>query len=407
VLIELGCSEQPARWHQRLVQFIDNRGFADAGISRDQHQFRHAALDDAVEGGEQGLDLARSPVQLLRDQQAVGRVILRKREIVDPVPKLPFGKAVPEIPLCAGCGLVTLLGDLGEQPHNELGDRRRHTLEPLAWRHRLSGDMAVHPLHRIGRGKWKRAGEHLIEGDAKCIQVGSGVDRTIHAPGLLGGHVGKCACDLVGGRRRLPLARTARRKAEAGEPHVSLGTVHQDIGWFDILVYEAALMDPAQACCDLDGEAQEAADLHRGADQPGQWLAAMIFEHENGPGRILHELQRLRGPGAVKFVSQFIFVRKAIETLRCRMFCGRKHRKHNVLFAVDAVTAGPAQQEPFVLGQDLWATGPAWTHERRKVHVDQPFSSPVPLPSPGRLARLACGIQLRERGRPFDARHWP
>ena len=25
--------------------------------------------------------------------------------------------------------------------------------QPLAGRHRLSGDMAVHPLHRIGRGE--------------------------------------------------------------------------------------------------------------------------------------------------------------------------------------------------------------------------------------------------------------
>ena len=62
VLVELARREKPARRNEHLVQFIDDRRFADAGISRDQHQFRRAALDDAIEGGEQGLDLARTPV---------------------------------------------------------------------------------------------------------------------------------------------------------------------------------------------------------------------------------------------------------------------------------------------------------------------------------------------------------
>ena len=65
VLVEFARCEQPAQRHLHLVQLIDDRGFADAGISRDQHQFRHAGPDDAAEGGEQGLDLARPPVQFL------------------------------------------------------------------------------------------------------------------------------------------------------------------------------------------------------------------------------------------------------------------------------------------------------------------------------------------------------
>ena len=89
VLVELAGGEEPARWHQRLVQFMDDGGFADAGISRDQHQLRRAALDDAIEGGEQGLDLARSPVQLLGDQQPVWRVVFAKREVIDAARWLP------------------------------------------------------------------------------------------------------------------------------------------------------------------------------------------------------------------------------------------------------------------------------------------------------------------------------
>src|SRR5689334_18335189 len=62
VLIELSRDEKAARWHQHLVELIDDGGFPDAGISGDQHQFRRAVLDDAIERSDQGLDLARSPV---------------------------------------------------------------------------------------------------------------------------------------------------------------------------------------------------------------------------------------------------------------------------------------------------------------------------------------------------------
>src|SRR5262249_21448774 len=69
VLVELARCKKATRRNQRFVQFIDDGGFADPGIAGNQHQLRPAALDDAVERGEQGIDLARPPVQLLGDQQ--------------------------------------------------------------------------------------------------------------------------------------------------------------------------------------------------------------------------------------------------------------------------------------------------------------------------------------------------
>src|SRR5262249_23069212 len=59
MLIELARREKTARWHEGLVQLIDDGGFADTRIAGHQHQLRPAGLDDAVEGGEQGLDFAR------------------------------------------------------------------------------------------------------------------------------------------------------------------------------------------------------------------------------------------------------------------------------------------------------------------------------------------------------------
>ena len=70
-------------------------GLADPGIAGHQHQLRRAAADDAVEGGEQGVDLALAPVQLLGDQEPVRGVVLAERESADAALGLPVGQAAP------------------------------------------------------------------------------------------------------------------------------------------------------------------------------------------------------------------------------------------------------------------------------------------------------------------------
>src|SRR5262249_7050874 len=99
VLVELPCGKQTARRHQYLVQFMNDSRFADSRVARDQHQLRRAALDDAVEGSEQDLDLARSSVQLLGDQQPVGRVVFAEREHIDATLGLELRQTALEIAL--------------------------------------------------------------------------------------------------------------------------------------------------------------------------------------------------------------------------------------------------------------------------------------------------------------------
>src|SRR5260370_10663200 len=62
VMVELSGGEKAARRHQRLVQLVDDGGLADARVARYQNPLRPPAGDDAVEGGEQRLDLPLSPV---------------------------------------------------------------------------------------------------------------------------------------------------------------------------------------------------------------------------------------------------------------------------------------------------------------------------------------------------------
>src|SRR5262244_2556362 len=108
VLIELAGSEQATRRHQHWLQLIDNRGLADTGIARDQHQFQRAALDDAIEGDEQRLDLELPPVEFLGNTQPVGCVVFAEWEVLNPVLGLPLSLATAKVALEAGGGLVAV-----------------------------------------------------------------------------------------------------------------------------------------------------------------------------------------------------------------------------------------------------------------------------------------------------------
>ncbi len=207
VLIEFAGREEPARRNERVVQLIDHRRFPDAGIAGDQHQLRRPALDDAVEGGEQGFDLARSPVEFFRKYQPIRHVVRAEREGVDAAAAIPFGKAALEIALEAGGGLIALLGCLGEQLHDEGRDRRRDRPHPLSEGRRPSRNMAVDPLHRIDGGERQGAGDHLVKRDAEGVEVAARIDRAVHPSGLFGRHIGEGAGDELGGLRPLALAR--------------------------------------------------------------------------------------------------------------------------------------------------------------------------------------------------------
>jgi len=164
-----------------------------------------------------------------------------------------------------------------------------------AIRSRPPRNMAVHPLHGIGGRKRQSAGEHLVEGDAKGVEVAAGVDRPVHAPGLLGGHVGERAGDGLGRLGRLALAGEARGDAEPGEPHLSARAVHQNIGRLDVLVDEATLVDLVHRRRDAGRKAQEASHVHGGDELPLERLAARILGHQHSPTAVAHKRQRAGG----------------------------------------------------------------------------------------------------------------
>jgi CheY-like chemotaxis protein len=162
--------------------------------------------------------------------------VLAEREVADASMNLPIVQAALQVTLDAGRGLVSLLRRLGEQLHDKLRERRRDSLHSLAGRHRPPCDMAVDPLHGVGRGERRRAREHLIERDAERMEVAARIDRAVHPPGLLGRHIGQRACGGLGPLERLPFARKPRGDAEAGEPHLVGRQVCENVGWLDVLM---------------------------------------------------------------------------------------------------------------------------------------------------------------------------
>ncbi len=62
ILVELAGGEETTRWDQLLVQLIDKRGFADAGVAGHQHEFGRAAGHDPIERGDERIDLALPPI---------------------------------------------------------------------------------------------------------------------------------------------------------------------------------------------------------------------------------------------------------------------------------------------------------------------------------------------------------
>ena len=189
--------EQAARRDEHLVQLVDDRGLADAGIAGHEHELRRAARHDPVEGGEQRVDLALAPVELLRDQQPVRHVVRAERErrrcrrcASHSARQRRRSASTP------GRGLVAVLGGLGEQLHDDRRERRRG--RP---RTRSPGGTGCRAMwqctHSIGSEavKGSVAGQHLVEGDAERIEIAAGIDRAVHAAGLFRRHVGERAGD--------------------------------------------------------------------------------------------------------------------------------------------------------------------------------------------------------------------
>ena len=182
-----------------------------------------------------------------------------------------------------------------------------------ARRHRLPGDMAVHPFHGIGGGERQDAREHLVKRDAERVEIAAGIDRAVHPSGLLGRHVGERAGDGLGRLGRLAFARQARGDAEAGEPDF-VGSVIRPGCWrLDVFVDEAALVKLAREPRRCRSRGARTRPTSMGAPSrrssgspPGSSSTSMV----RPPSR--YKLQRPHRPGTVELILQGKFMSETI-----------------------------------------------------------------------------------------------
>ncbi len=168
---------------------------------------------DPIKCGDEGVDLGLASIQLFRDQQPIRCVVRPQRERVDAAVRLPCRQATPEVGIDACGGLVPVLSGLGQELQDDGGDRTRKSAHPLARRHRLPGDVTMDPLQWIRGRQRQRPGEHLVQRDAEGVEIAAGIDRAVHAAGLLRRHVSKRAGNNLWWRGRLAFARQPRRNA--------------------------------------------------------------------------------------------------------------------------------------------------------------------------------------------------
>jgi len=159
--------------------------------------------------------------------------------------RFPISEAFSKISLETSRNLIPLLSVLGEKLRDDGRYRLRNPLQALSNRGRLSRDMAVHPLHRIGRVKRKDTREHFVKGNAERIEIAPGIDGTIHSSGLLRCHVGECPCYKLRRFGRLAFAWKPRSDTKTRQPGLAGRRVHQNISWLDVLMNNAALMQLA------------------------------------------------------------------------------------------------------------------------------------------------------------------
>ena len=79
------------------MQLVDYGRLADTRITRDQHQFRPAIRQHAIESSKEAIDVMLTPVQFLGDEQPVRDVAFAEGEWIDPVQCLPICQTVPKI----------------------------------------------------------------------------------------------------------------------------------------------------------------------------------------------------------------------------------------------------------------------------------------------------------------------
>ena len=170
-------------------------------------------------------------------------------------------------------------------------------------------------FHGVGCRERQHAREHLVKGHAAGIEIAAGIDRPVHAAGLLGRHVGERPRDPLRRSRGLAFARQAGRNAETRQPHAAGCGVHKDIRRLEVLVDQPLRVHPTDHSRKRDGNTQELRHVHRTTKHSLQRLAPGVFEHQRQPTLATNKLDGPRRPLGVEVGSESVFMLEPLERL--------------------------------------------------------------------------------------------
>src|SRR5271154_3077548 len=249
-LIEFPRREQ-ALGRDRLAELADDGGLADTAMPRHQNEFSPSSCGDAVERRNKSVYLRLASIKLFRDQKSVRHIARADGEGVNSSVRLPRSQARAQIRFEARGGLKPILWRLCEQLQDDGLDRAGNPVDPLAWRRRRAGNVAMDPFQRIGCRERERSGDRLVKGDTAGVEIAARINRPVHAAGLLGRHVSQRSRNCFGRSRRL--AWEVRRDAETRQPDRPGRIVDENIGRLDILVDETPPVESRQRSRQANG----------------------------------------------------------------------------------------------------------------------------------------------------------
>ncbi len=311
VLVEFAGDEVAVPFRDRLLQRMDQRGFADPRIAGHCHQHGCARRGHCLERAQQCRFFLLASVQLGRDPETVGHISHAQRKRRNLSSRLPLVQALVQVGQKPAGALVPLFRHLGQQLQHEVRDHLGNVGDQLMRRNRHAGEMAMHPFQRIVRLERQLSGQQAIQQDAQRIEIGAVIDRTIHAAGLLGRSIRPVGSSSRT-ERGCPLERSG--PAQVCQFHLDTIMCQQEVGGAQIVMHDAGGMERPQGAGKLasNGKRYRQGETLLARQYGVQALAGEGFQDQGQACAVFLQGKRMEDLGHIKGLQQGILVPQAV-----------------------------------------------------------------------------------------------
>ncbi|MNS57702.1 hypothetical protein D3C72_905980 [compost metagenome] len=314
-LVELALEEPAVAADDRLAHVVDQCRLADAGGARDRHE-RGDGVGGRAEGLEDRAGLGVAVMQALGHAKLRHDVALSELEGRDLTGVAPAPLALAEIAQETLGALVAVLGVFGHELEHDAAEHGRHRgVDGLQGRGGL-GDVAVHPLDRVGGLERQLPGEQAVEGHAQRVEVRAEVHIAVHAAGLLGRDEGQRPDQPPGGVGREALAGDLRGQAEVDEADLLGGGVPEDVAGVHVLV-DDVLVQPPERPRAGQGQREEGLERHGRlvGELIGERARAAVLHHQGQVVAPRLEAEGPNRPGDLEGAQDAVLAAQAGEVL--------------------------------------------------------------------------------------------